>query len=275
LEQLPAGSGKTKYVTVISIADNIVPHEARPGDRLLTNYFVKSMQGFITMSKIVEQSLLKFDNVKPGILTPHPLYDNFGEVVEKQLALEKLNLDKSFKYLLFFGFIRDYKGLDILLEAMADERIRKMPLKLIVAGEFYTKPEPYLEFIKKHQLTDKVILYTNFIPNHEVPLYFSACHLVVQPYKNATQSGVTQVAMHFNKPIITTNVGGLANMVKHGVVGLVVEPNSKALADAINEALQNQLLEKFEKNMEAEKKRFSWDNMVASIEKLFSEVRNS
>jgi glycosyltransferase involved in cell wall biosynthesis len=266
---------KDKNIFVISIADNIVPHEARPGDRLLTNYFVKSMQGFITMSKIVEQSLLTFDSKKPRLLTPHPLYDNFGEATEKHLALEKLNLDKSFRYLLFFGFIRDYKGLDILLEAMADERIRKMPLKLIVAGEFYTKPEPYLEFIEKNELAEKVVLFTNYIPNHEVSLYFSACDLVVQPYKSATQSGVTQVAMHFNKPIITTNVGGLADMVSHGVVGFVVEPNSHALADAINEALQNHVIEKFEQNMEVEKQRFSWDNMVASIEKLFSKVRNS
>ena len=266
---------KDKNISVISIADNIVPHEARPGDRLLTNYFVKSMQGFITMSKIVEQSLLTFDSKKPRLLTPHPLYDNFGEATEKHLALEKLNLDKSFRYLLFFGFIRDYKGLDILLEAMADERIRKMPLKLIVAGEFYTKPEPYLEFIEKNELAEKVVLFTNYIPNHEVSLYFSACDLVVQPYKSATQSGVTQVAMHFNKPIITTNVGGLADMVSHGVVGFVVEPNSHALADAINEASQNKVLEKFEQNMEVEKQRFSWDNMVASIEKLFSKVRNS
>lgn len=266
---------KDKNITVISIADNIVPHEARPGDRLLTRYFVSSMQGFITMSKIVEQSLLKFDSMKPRVLTPHPLYDNFGEALPREEAIRKLGLDNSFRYLLFFGFIRDYKGLDILLEAMADERIRKMPLKLIVAGEFYTKPEPYLEFIEKHHLTDKVILYTNFIPNHEVPLYFSACHLVVQPYKSATQSGVTQVAMHFNKPIITTNVGGLADMVSHGVVGFVVEPNAHTLADAIHDALQKHVLAKFEKNMEAEKKRFSWDNMVVSIETLLREVRNS
>lgn len=265
---------KDKNIGVISIADNIVPHEARPGDRLLTNYFVKSMQGFITMSKTVEQSLLTFDREKPKILTPHPLYDNFGQAVERDFALKKLNLDKAHKHLLFFGFIRDYKGLDILLEAMTDERIRKMPLKLIVAGEFYAKPEPYLEFIEKNQLADKVVLFNDYIPNQEVPLYFSACNLVVQPYKSATQSGVTQVAMHFNKPIITTNVGGLADMVSDGVVGYVVEPGKKALADAIGRAFEEGKLDEFEQNMKVEKLKFSWDNMVGSIEKLYSMIIN-
>lgn len=265
---------KDKNIGIISIADNIVPHEARPGDRLLTNYFVKSMQGFITMSKTVEQSLLTFDREKPGILTPHPLYDNFGQAVDRDFALKKLSLDKTYKYLLFFGFIRDYKGLDILLEAMTDERIRKMPLKLIIAGEFYTKPEPYLEFIQKNQLADKVVLFTDYIPNQEVPLFFSACDLVVQPYKSATQSGVTQVAMHFNKPIITTNVGGLADMVSDGVVGYVVEPDKRALADAITRTFEEEKLDEFEQNMKVEKLKFSWDNMVGSIERLYSMITN-
>lgn len=259
---------KNKSIRIIAIADNIVPHEARFGDRALTRYFVKSMDGFITMSKIVEESLSGFDTTKPRILTPHPLYDNFGEAVPKHSALEKLNLDKNFSYLLFFGFIRDYKGLDLLLEALADERLRRMPLKLIVAGEYYTKPEPYLDLIRKNQLEDKALLFTEFIPNSDVPLYFSACDLVVQPYKSATQSGVTQVALHFDKPIVTTNVGGLADMVNHGVVGYVVEPDKKAIADAIVNAFTGNTLQDFEKNIAVEKKRFSWETMVGSIEKL-------
>lgn len=259
---------KNKSIRIIAIADNIVPHEARFGDRALTSYFINSMDGFITMSKIVEESLSGFDTTKPRILTPHPLYDNFGEAVPKHSALEKLNLDKNFSYLLFFGFIRDYKGLDLLLEALVDERLRKLPLKLIVAGEYYTKPEPYLDLIRKNQLEDKALLFTKFIPNSDVPLYFSACDLVVQPYKSATQSGVTQVALHFDKPIVTTNVGGLADMVNHGVVGYVVEPDKKAIADAIVNAFTGNTLQDFEKNIAVEKKRFSWETMVGSIEKL-------
>ncbi len=264
---------KNKNIRIIAIADNIVPHEARFGDRALTRYFVNSVDGFLTMSKIVEESLSGFDTVKPRILSPHPLYDNFGEAVAKQTALEKLNLDKNFSYLLFFGFIRDYKGLDLLLEALTDERLRRMPLKLIVAGEYYTKPEPYLEFIRKHQLEDNVLLYTEFIPNNAVPLYFSACDLVVQPYKSATQSGVTQVALHFDKPIVTTNVGGLADMVSHGVVGYVVTPEKTAIADAIVNAFTGNVLEDFEKNIAVEKQRFSWETMIGGIEKLAGMIK--
>ena len=265
---------KNKNICLIAIADNIVPHEARPGDRLLTRYFVNAMQGFITMSKIVEKSLDSFDLTKPRKLTPHPLYDNFGKAISQKDAMEKLGLDKSFKYLLFFGFIREYKGLDILLKAMTDKRLREANIKLIVAGEFYTKPEPYLGFIEKNQLGSKVEMFTEFIPNQEVPLYFSACDLVVQPYKNATQSGVTQVAMHFNKPVITTNVGGLADMISHDVVGYVTEPDERALADAISKALEGNKLKEFGQNMEKEKLRFSWGTMVESIEQLCNRIRN-
>jgi D-inositol-3-phosphate glycosyltransferase len=264
---------KNKNIRIIAIADNIVPHEARIGDRLLTKYFVSSMDGFLTMSKIVEKSLSGFDTVKPRVLTPHPLYDNFGKAVPKKHALDKLGLSDNYKYLLFFGFIRDYKGLDLLLEALTDERLQKMPLKLIVAGEFYTRPDSYLEFIRKHELDEKVLLFTKFIPNSEVPLYFSACDLVVQPYKSATQSGVTQVALHFDKPIVTTNVGGLADMVSDGVVGYVVSPGKTAIAGAINRVFEKQELEKFTKNIAVEKQRFSWENMVSSIERLVGMIK--
>jgi D-inositol-3-phosphate glycosyltransferase len=265
---------KDKNIRIIAIADNIVPHEARPGDRLLTNYFIKGMQGFITMSKVVENSLLAFDDMKPRILTPHPLYDNFGEAVPQKDAQAKLGLDPDYKYLLFFGFIRDYKGLDILLQALTDERLQRLPLKLIVAGEFYSKPEPYLDYIQSNNLSNRILMFTEFIPNNEVPLFFSASDLVVQPYKSATQSGVTQVAMHFNKPIITTNVGGLADMVRNGVIGYVVEPDSKNLADAIIEAFEHKKLEQFAENMKEEKLRFSWDKMVQSIESLYCKIQN-
>jgi D-inositol-3-phosphate glycosyltransferase len=265
---------KNKNILVISIADNIVPHESRPGDWLLTRFFINSMQGFISMSKTVEQSLHSFNIKKPCILTPHPLYDNFGHSVQKQIALEKLGLNQDFIYLLFFGFIRDYKGLDLLIEALADERLRSKPVKLIVAGEFYTKPGPYLELIKTNQLDDRVILFTEYIPNHEVPYYFSACDLVVQPYKNATQSGVTQVAMHFNKPIVTTRVGGLADMVSDGVVGFVVEPEKTALAKAILKAIDDKTLALFEKNIQKEKLKFSWETMINSIERLVEMINS-
>jgi glycosyltransferase involved in cell wall biosynthesis len=264
---------KNNYTRIVSIVDNIIPHEARFGDRQLTNYFVSSMDGFITMSKIVEDGLATFENKKPRINTPHPLYDNFGKAIPKHEALQKLGLDSRFKYLLFFGFIRDYKGLDLLLEALADERLQKLPIRLIVAGEFYSRPEPYYDLIKKNKLRERVHLFTQFIPNNEVPLYFSACDLVVQPYKNATQSGVTQVAMHFNKPIVTTNVGGLADMVSHEKAGYVVKPDAQEIAAAILDAFGEDRLAFFEKNILIEKQKFSWETMVESIMKLYHAIQ--
>lgn len=264
---------KNRQTRIISIVDNIIPHESRFGDRRLTSYFVRSMDGFVTMSKTVEEGLATFDYKKPRISTPHPLYDNFGAAVPKQEALRKLGLDSQFTYLLFFGFIRDYKGLDLLLEALADDRLKSLPIRLIVAGEFYSRPEPYYEIINKNELQNRVHLFTHFIPNHEVPWYFSACDLVVQPYKNATQSGVTQVAMHFNKPIVTTNVGGLADMVSHGKTGYVVKPDPREIASAVVDALGENKITFFEKNIQIEKQKFSWETMVGSIIKLYHAIQ--
>ena len=265
---------KDKKIVVVSIVDNIVPHESKLGDRMLSQYFVNSMQGFVLMSGVVNTSLLSFDKIKPRILTSHPLYDNYGNAIPKKLAREKLGLDLDQKYLLFFGFIRDYKGLDLLLHALTDERVRKKDLKLLVVGEFYTSPEPYLEFIKSNYLENNIILINKYIVNNEVPLYFSACDIVVQPYKNATQSGVSQVALHFGKPIITTNVGGLAEMISDKVVGRIVLPDSHELVDAIIWMFEENVIDEIEKNMATEKLKYSWDNMIKSVDELYSLVKN-
>ena len=222
---------KNKKTKVISIIDNIIPHEKRVGDFQLASYFVNSVDGFIAMSESVLEDLKKFDDKKPAIFSPHPLYDNFGEAISKTEAYQKLGLEINTEYLLFFGFIRDYKGLDILLHAMADERIRQLNVKLIVAGEFYTDAKPYAEMITQLNIADKLILKTDFIPDDEVRNYFCAADMVVQPYKHATQSGVTQICYHFDRPMLVTNVGGLPEIVPNGKVGYVVEPNAQAVAD--------------------------------------------
>ncbi|RLD50439.1 MAG: glycosyl transferase family 1, partial [Bacteroidetes bacterium] len=224
---------KNKYSKVISIIDNIIPHEKRPGDKMLGNYWVNSVDGFIAMSKSVLNDLNTFDKKKPKLFCPHPLYDNFGGIIPKEVAKKQLGLGLKTNYILFFGFIRDYKGLDILLEAMATEIISGLPLKLLVAGEFYTDSKPYHDIIKRHNLTDKLVLATDFIPDNEVGKYFCASDMVVQPYKDATQSGVTQIAYHFHKPMITTDVGGLAEIVPNGKVGYVTNPNVKEISEAI------------------------------------------
>jgi len=264
---------KNKHTKIVSIIDNIIPHEKRSGDFTLAKYWVKSIHGFITMSRSVLDDLNKFDKQKPKLYCPHPLYDNFGRVLEKEYARKILNFDKNGKYMLFFGFIRDYKGLDLLLEAMADTRIKKSKIKLIVAGEYYTDSQPYDAIIEKHQLQDYVILATDFIPDQEVAKYFCASDIVVQPYKDATQSGVTQIAYHFNKPMITTNVGGLAEIVPDGKVGYVVQPKIKPLADAISKFYEKDKESEFTDNVIVEKQKYSWDNMIETIDELLKKIK--
>jgi len=259
---------KNHHTKIISIIDNIIPHEKRPGDKILANYFVKNVDGFITMSRSVLNDLEIFDKEKPKLYCPHPLYDNFGEILTKDIAKEKLNLDKKFNYILFFGLIRDYKGLDLLLEAFANSSLRKFSLKLLVAGEFYCDSKPYFEIIKKHKLEDYVIMSNNFIPDDKVKDYFCAADLVVQPYKNATQSGVTQIAYHFNKPMIVTDVGGLSEMVPDNKVGYIVKPEINDIAKAIEKFYSDKKEDEFVNNVKVEKTKYSWENLINKIEEL-------
>lgn len=260
---------RNKKTKVIAITDNVVPHEKKPGDKILSRYFVKSVDAFITMSKSVLNDLDKFDTKKPRQYTPHPLYDNFGEIITKESAKEQLGLKPTNNYILFFGFIRDYKGLDILLQAFASRKLRDLPLKLLIAGEFYTKPDKYLEIIKTHQLEDRIELRADFIPNTDVHKYFCASDVVVQPYKTATQSGITQVAYHFNKAMITTNVGGLSELIPDKKVGYVVNTNPQEIANAIFEFYDKDKEDEFSSNAEEEKKKYSWEAFVRTIMKVY------
>lgn len=263
---------KNKHSKVISIIDNIIPHEKKPWDRFMAKFWINSVDGFIVMSHSVLDDLNKFFtptlNPKPTLYCPHPLYDTFGEPVEKEVAIKKLNLDPTFHYILFFGFIRDYKGLDLLLKAFADRRLREYRLKLLVAGEFYCDPKPYYDMIEQNNLKDHVILSNDFIPDNEVAHYFCASDLVAQTYKSATQSGVSQIAYYFNKPIITTDVGGLAEFFPDGKVGYIVKPEETEIANAILRFYDNNKEEEFSKNAAIEKLKYSWKNMVEAIDKL-------
>lgn len=253
-------------IKVVAIVDNIIPHERKLMDWKLASYFVKNVDYFVTMSKAVLKDLEDFDATKPKRLTVHPLYDNFGAPVPQVEALKKLGLSPESKYILFFGFIRDYKGLDLLLEAFADPRFREFPIKLLVAGEFYTDKTPYLEIIDRYKLQDHIFMYNDFVPNDEVVNYFCAANLVVQPYKDATQSGITQIAYHFNKPMITTRVGGLSETIANNKVGFVVAPEKQEIADAIFNYFHNNLEDSFTENVKIEKKKFSWENMIRAID---------
>lgn len=265
---------KNGHTKIISIVDNIIPHESRPGDKFLSNYFIKNVDGFIAMSKSVLNDLTLFDKKKPKKFTPHPVYDHYGEIESRETALEKLNLDTDFRYILFFGFIRDYKGLDLLLEAFADSFFVKNKIKLIVAGEFYADEAKYLKLINELKLEEQVILKTGYIPNPEVQNYFNAADIVAQPYKSATQSGVTQIGYHFNKPMLVTDVGGLSEIIPHGKVGYVVPPQKIKIKNALKDFFKNNYAGLFSRNIIEEKKRFEWNKMTETIYELFKELNH-
>ena len=256
--------GRTK---VVSILDNIIPHEHRPGDRLFGRYFTRSVDGFVAMSDSVLEDLNQFDIYKPRVFCRHPLYDNFGPKATREEALKFLGLDPEQRYMLFFGLIRDYKGLDLLLKAYADSRFREMNVKLIVAGEFYNGSEKYFEMEKELGLKGIIVWKSDFVPDSEVRYCFGAADIIVQPYKSATQSGVTQIAYHFEKPMLVTNVGGLAEIVPDGKVGYVVEPDSTRIANALVDFFENNRQDQFNEGILSEKKQYAWSNMTRSVKK--------
>ncbi len=257
-----------KLTRIITTIDKLIPHERRIGDRVLSGYWIGSVDGCIAMSRSVLDDLAKFNTKISKLYCPHPLYDNFGAPIPKPAALAQLSLNPSFHYVLFFGFIRDYKGLDLLLEAFADNRLYDRRIKLLVAGEFYCDPRPYKEIISRHHLEDQVIMSNDFIPDSQVLNYFCAADLVVQPYKSATQSGVTQIAYHFNKPMIITDVGGLAEFVPHEKVGYVVNPEPGEISAAILRFYDEHKEVEFSANAVLEKQKYSWVRMVEAIDNL-------
>jgi glycosyltransferase involved in cell wall biosynthesis len=224
------------------------------------------------MSQKVTADLRTFEQNKTALFVPHPLYDNFGPLLLKEEARKALALPPSGRIILFFGFIRHYKGLDLLLKSMAEERVKDEHIKLVVAGEFYEDEGAYRQLIKENRLEETVILKTGFIPDDQVRFYFSAADCVIQPYRNATQSGVTPLAYHFEKPMIVTNVGGLPALVPHQKVGLVAEPTVDSLADALVQFYQKGE-DFFIPNIRSEKKKYSWESLVNAITAMASSVR--
>ncbi|PCJ26530.1 MAG: glycosyl transferase family 1 [Flavobacteriales bacterium] len=263
---------KNKTTKIIAVVHNLIPHEKRMGDTGLTNYFVKKMDGFIAMSKSVLTDIEQFNAVKPKMISPHPLYDNFGVVKSREESLKALGLDAQYNYMLFFGIIRKYKGLDLLLNAFADKKLNNGSIKLIVAGEFYDDEGEYLDIIKKHQLQDSVILTKNFVPDNEVVNYFCGADIIVQPYRNATQSGVTQIAYHFDKPMLVTDVGGLKEIVPHNKVGYVVQRTASEIVKALIDFYQNNRAAEFIEGVKEEKKKYSWQIMVDTINELYNKL---
>jgi glycosyltransferase involved in cell wall biosynthesis len=252
---------------VLFICDNVIPHEHRPGDRAFTRYAFRQADCFIVQSGAVERDLKSF---WPGAVyrnVPHPVYDIFGLPIGKQQARSRLEIRMP-HVILFFGYIRAYKGLAVLLEAMAklgDEQ----DVLLLVVGEFYENEEKYRSMIRDLGLASRVLLHSEYLPNSDVPLYFSAADVVVLPYLSATQSGIAQIAYNFDTPVIATDVGGLAEVVRDGVTGFIVPPNdAEALAHGIRRFFGEQREAEFEANVRVEKKRYTWDTLVTAIEEM-------
>ena len=257
---------RLKGVQRNALVHNMIPHEKTILDKVLPPFFVKSMDGFVALSKSVLKDVEQLDKKgKPKTWSPHPIYDHYGAIEPRETALGRLQLDKSYRYLLFFGLVRAYKGLDWLIQAFADDRLRKYPIRLIVAGEFYGDKERYLNDIQSYGLGKNVIIRDEFIPDEQVKDYFNAADIVVQPYKSATQSGVTQVAYHFEKPMLVTNVGGLEEIVPHGKVGYAVHPDPHSIADALVDFFENDRYEVFKKNLLIEKEKYSWATLSNAI----------
>lgn len=266
--RLAKRNGKTK---VICIADNIIPHEKRIGDNILTGYFQKAVDGFVAMSEQVINDLRKLNIQKPNVFLPHPLFDHFGDKTEQTLAKAQLGYNTTDKLILFFGFIRRYKGLDLLLEALAIPEVKALQVKLIVAGEFYEEESSYFDLVNKLGIKDEVVFLNKFIPEKEVALLMSAADVLVQPYRHATQSGVTPLAMHFDLPMIVTNAGGLKEMVKDGETGLVVDIDSVSIAAGIKAYFLRGKVS-FIDALQKEKSKFSWSAMVKNLVNFYTNL---
>lgn len=247
----------------ISILDNVIPHEKRFFDGFCNRYFLKNNDGFIVMSDAVLNDLLSIKPDAKYLRVNHPVYDHFPAPINREDAQKQLGLDSSKKTLLFFGFIRDYKGLDLLIQAMND---LDDSYQLVIAGEVYGSFEKYQELIDQSNAKNRIALFNKYIGDDDVAVYFSASDVCVLPYKSATQSGITSISNHYNLPIIATNVGGLKETIHHNQTGLIVEkPHSELIASTIQEYFDKECKILFAKNIEIEKAENSWENFATKI----------
>jgi glycosyltransferase involved in cell wall biosynthesis len=256
-------------VTVLVICDNIIPHENRAFDRILTKYFFNAVDRFIVMSEAVKEDLLSLMPDPVVVHTPHPLYDIFGPSVNKTAARQRLRLQAD-KVILYFGYIRRYKGLDLLIEATSLLKNRLGDFIVLAVGESYENPQRYYELIEKEELGNWFDLRLEFVADNQVADYFCAADVVVLPYRSATQSGIVPIAYHFDRPVIVTNVGGLPEITPDGMTGLVVEPNPEAIAAGIVRFYKENLANRFQSNISSYKNRFTWENFTSQIEALVS-----
>ncbi|OIQ35881.1 MAG: hypothetical protein BM555_03780 [Crocinitomix sp. MedPE-SWsnd] len=261
--------GKSKTNKVVCLVDNVIPHEKRMGDKMFSKYFFKKMDGFIVMAQEgIKQLKDVFKITKPINYSPHPLFDIYGERISKQEACDKLELDSSKNYILSFGLIRKYKGVDLLIEAFDKIKDQIPNHQLIIAGESYDNWEDYQSIIDAKNLNDRIVRKDLFIPNDDVTFFFSAADFLALTYRTATQSGVTQIAYSMELPMLVTNVGDLSNMVKHDLVGQVCENNIDDIAKSLLVICQSDKIQSYQNNIKDEKKRFEWSKLCDSLDSL-------
>ena len=262
-------NGKTKCIALVH---NMIPHEPSILDKLFAPYFVKSQNGFVALSDSVVGDIDRLDKIgKPKTFSPHPIYDHYGERMTKTEACKALNLPSEKDYMLFFGLVRAYKGLDLLLEAFGQVKDQLPDVQLIIAGEFYEDEEKYRAQIANLGLKERVIVRNEFIPDGDLRKYFGAADLIVQPYKTATQSGVTQVAFHFEKPMLVTNVGGLGEIVHDHKMGYACEPRAESIAKDLLDYYQNKRQKAYTAYLQKEKTKYAWSNMTRAYQNILSQ----
>ena len=270
IERIAKRNGKTRTVALVH---NMIPHEPSLLDKLFAPFYVRSTDGFVALSESVVQDINRLDkNAKPKTSYPHPIYDHYGEQMSKEEACQTLNLNPEKQYMLFFGLVRAYKGLDLLLDAFGKVKNQLPNLQLIIAGEFYEDEDKYQSQIESNQLTDRVIIKNEFIADADLRKYFGVADLIVQPYKTATQSGVTQVAFHFEKPMLVTNVGGLGEIVHDHKMGYAVEPNADAIAEALTDYYTHSRQANYTEYLIKQKDNYSWAKLAESFVQIYNKI---
>ena len=270
IQRLAQRNGKTRCIALVH---NMIPHEPSILDKIFAPFFVRNTNGFVALSESVVQDINRFDKAaKPKTSYPHPIYDHYGEQMTKEEACLALNLNPENEYMLFFGLVRAYKGLDLLLEAFGKVKDQLPKLQLIIAGEFYEDEDKYRTLITNNGLIDRVIIKNEFIADADLRKYFGAANLIAQPYKSATQSGVTQVAFHFEKPMLVTNVGGLGEIVHNHKMGYAVEPNAKAIAEAITDYYTNNRQADYTEYLILQKENYSWSGLTTAFMNIIKQL---
>lgn len=253
-----------RFSKIFTIVDNAISHEPKFYEKTVSRLFFWVSDLFLTMSEKVRIDLSSLTS-KPSILALHPLYDSYSPPKSKSEARTNLHLPIDEKIILFFGFIRDYKGLDLLLEAMSSPEIKNQNIKLVVAGEFYANREKYESLVSSLRIENQLYWHTDFIPDAKIADYFSAADAVILPYKASTQSGVTQIAFYYDLPIIATNVGGIKEMVENNTHGLIVDANAPSISKGVLNLYANDNREIYRQNIARDKSNYSWAAFVEAI----------